>query len=168
MRASHTSAITLALLGLLLAAVLGVALALVLTPAGAATVKRDGCGRFKSASVYEKAKVIAIRGVDCGEARRVAKKYDHKAVAKGNWKVRTRPRRTPPVLVRARRLERQPRRLQARVRRQGRRQPELALTLLRALGNRGRLGGGGRRRRRPRGRPRRPRPGSGGGRNRQG
>ena len=86
MRTSHTSTAALALLGLPLVAVLGVALALVLTPAGAATGKREGCGRFESASVYEKAKVIAIRGVDCGEARRVAKKYDHKGVAKGNWK----------------------------------------------------------------------------------
>ena len=58
---------------------------------GAATAdggqaKREDCGKYSSASIYPKAKVIAIRGVDCGEARKVAKKYDHKGVAKGKWK----------------------------------------------------------------------------------
>ena len=53
--------------------------------AGDGHAKRQDCGKFSSASIYPKAKVIAIRGVDCGEARKVAKKYDHKGVAKGKW-----------------------------------------------------------------------------------
>ena len=52
---------------------------------GDAIGKRQACGKFDSASIYPKAKVIAIRGVGCGEAGRVAKKYDHKGVAKGKW-----------------------------------------------------------------------------------
>jgi hypothetical protein len=47
--------------------------------------KRESCGKYSSASIYAKAKVIAIRGVDCAEARKVAKKYDHKGVPKGKW-----------------------------------------------------------------------------------
>jgi hypothetical protein len=53
--------------------------------AGDAIGKREGCGRFTSASIYTKAKVIAVRGVACRKARKVAKKYDHKGVAKGKW-----------------------------------------------------------------------------------
>jgi hypothetical protein len=49
------------------------------------TPKRQDCGKYASASIYPKAKVIAIRGVDCGEARKVAKKYDHEGTAKGKW-----------------------------------------------------------------------------------
>jgi hypothetical protein len=49
------------------------------------TSKRESCGKISSASVYPEAKVIAIRGVDCGEARKVAKKYDHTGEAKGRW-----------------------------------------------------------------------------------
>ena len=95
---------------------------------GAATAdggqaKREDCGKYSSASIYPKAKVIAIRGVDCGEARKVAKKYDHKGAAKGKWQVRSRPRRRPPaVLVRLRRHAGRRARLPPRPDRQGRRQ----------------------------------------------
>ena len=53
--------------------------------ADSGAAKREDCGKYSSASVYPKAKVIAIRGVDCGEALKVAKKYDHKGTAKGKW-----------------------------------------------------------------------------------
>ncbi len=70
----------------MIAAALAAVVALALAPAGGASSKREDCGKFSSASIYPKAKVIAVRGVDCGEAREVAKKYDHKGVAKGRWK----------------------------------------------------------------------------------
>ena len=70
----------------LIAAALAAVIALAPAPAGGASGKRESCGKFTSDSIYPKAKVIAIRGVDCGKAFEVAKKYDHKGVAKGRWK----------------------------------------------------------------------------------
>lgn len=46
---------------------------------------RENCGTYRSESIYSKAKVIAIRGVDCDEARKVAKKYDHKGLSRPPW-----------------------------------------------------------------------------------
>jgi len=67
------------------AGIAALALGLGGTSAAGAAPKREDCGKYSSASIYPKAKVIAIRGVDCGEARKVAKKYDHKGAAKGRW-----------------------------------------------------------------------------------
>jgi hypothetical protein len=53
--------------------------------ASAGSVKREDCGGYPTLSIYPKAKVIAVRGVGCGEARKVARKYDHKGVAKDPW-----------------------------------------------------------------------------------
>jgi hypothetical protein len=53
---------------------------------GGGHAKRESCGKITSASIFAKAKVIAVRGVECPEARKVAKKYDHKGIAKGRWK----------------------------------------------------------------------------------
>ena len=49
------------------------------------SAKRERCGKFNSASVYPQARVTAIRGVDCDEALKVAKKYDHKGQSSGPW-----------------------------------------------------------------------------------
>ena len=38
--------------------------------------KRRSCGTITSTSAYPYAKVIAIRGVSCEGARRIAKRYD--------------------------------------------------------------------------------------------
>jgi len=49
------------------------------------SAKRERCGKYNSASVYPKARVTAIRGVDCDEALKVAKKYDHTGESSGPW-----------------------------------------------------------------------------------
>ena len=46
---------------------------------------RKRCGTISSTSVYEKAKVIAIRGVSCSKARKVARRYDHQSKQTGRW-----------------------------------------------------------------------------------
>lgn len=46
---------------------------------------RKPCGTISSTSGYDKAKVIAIRGVGCSKARKVARRYDHDAKQSGSW-----------------------------------------------------------------------------------
>lgn len=46
---------------------------------------RKRCGKISSTSAYEKAKVIAIRGVGCSKARKVARRYDHESKQTGRW-----------------------------------------------------------------------------------
>ena len=53
--------------------------------AEAATHKRQSCGTYASVSIYPKAKVTKVRGASCREALKVAKRFDHKGVAKGKW-----------------------------------------------------------------------------------
>jgi hypothetical protein len=60
---------------------LGLAL---LWPADALARKR--CGKISSTSTYEQAKVIAIRGVGCSKARRIARRYDHDGKQTGRWR----------------------------------------------------------------------------------
>ncbi len=56
-------------------------------PAGAAEAPaKTDCGTYRTTSVYEKGRVLAIRGVSCRKARRVAKTYDHDFEAPGRWK----------------------------------------------------------------------------------
>ena len=53
------------------------------TEAGAA---RTRCGTISSTSKYDRARVIAIRGVSCRRARRVARAYDHRGEELGRWR----------------------------------------------------------------------------------
>jgi hypothetical protein len=46
---------------------------------------RKTCGKISSASVYDKSKVIAIRGVGCSKARKVARRYDQDSKHTGGW-----------------------------------------------------------------------------------
>jgi hypothetical protein len=48
-------------------------------------IARKGCGKISSTSSYDKAKVVAIRGVGCKKARRVARRYDHDGEQTGSW-----------------------------------------------------------------------------------
>ncbi|MCD6015849.1 MAG: hypothetical protein K0R88_1933 [Solirubrobacterales bacterium] len=50
-----------------------------------AAAKRKKCGTYRSESSYARGKVIAIRGVGCLEARKVAKTYDHTGRSRGRW-----------------------------------------------------------------------------------
>jgi hypothetical protein len=43
------------------------------------------CGTYNSTSTFDRAKVFAIRGVECRKARKVAKKYDHRGTAPKPW-----------------------------------------------------------------------------------
>jgi hypothetical protein len=52
----------------------------------ASTAARRSCGTIESTSVYPYARVIAIRGVSCRTARRVAKRYDSRGTAPRGWK----------------------------------------------------------------------------------
>jgi hypothetical protein len=47
---------------------------------------RQDCGRYSSVSIYPQAKVVAIRGVKCKRARRVARHYDHTGESKSPWR----------------------------------------------------------------------------------
>jgi hypothetical protein len=47
---------------------------------------RRSCGTIASTSVYPYARVIAIRGVTCRTARRVAKRYDSRGTAPRGWR----------------------------------------------------------------------------------
>ena len=66
---------------------LAVALASVLPLGAGAAPKREktDCGTYRSASIYEKARVFAIRGVDCDVATTVAKKFDRRSVEIPPW-----------------------------------------------------------------------------------
>ena len=46
---------------------------------------RRSCGTISSTSVYDRARVVAIRGVTCRRARRVARAFDHRGVERGRW-----------------------------------------------------------------------------------
>jgi hypothetical protein len=46
---------------------------------------RKACGKISSTSVYDMAKVVAIRGVGCSKARKVARRYDHDSKQTGSW-----------------------------------------------------------------------------------
>jgi hypothetical protein len=52
----------------------------------AGTAGRRSCGTIASTSVYPYARVIAIRGVTCRTARRVAKRYDSRGTAPRGWR----------------------------------------------------------------------------------
>jgi hypothetical protein len=68
----------------LAAGCLGLLLALALwAPEDA--MARKACGKISSTSVYDKAKVIAIRGVGCSKARKVARRYDQDSKQTGSW-----------------------------------------------------------------------------------
>lgn len=47
---------------------------------------RRSCGLIESTSIYRYARVIAIRGVRCRVARRVAKAYDSRGRMLGRWR----------------------------------------------------------------------------------
>ena len=47
---------------------------------------RRSCGLIESSSIYKFARVIAIRGVSCPTARRVAKAYDNRSRQLGSWR----------------------------------------------------------------------------------
>jgi hypothetical protein len=49
-------------------------------------IARKGCGKISSTSVYDRAKVVAIRGVGCKKARKVARRYDHDGEQTGRWR----------------------------------------------------------------------------------
>jgi hypothetical protein len=51
-----------------------------------AQVARKSCGQIKSTSVFPRAEAIAIRGVDCKWAIRVARSFDHKGRERGRWR----------------------------------------------------------------------------------
>ncbi len=62
---------------------------------GEATTARRSCGLVSSTSIYRFSRVIAIRGVSCRTARRVAKAYDNRGRTLGRWRcglARDRPR----------------------------------------------------------------------------
>jgi hypothetical protein len=77
-RAGFAAALSLALLG---AATAG-------APADGpgAEPRAKGCGTYASTSIYDRANVIAIRGVGCSKAKRVARRYDRKGKATGPWR----------------------------------------------------------------------------------
>jgi endonuclease YncB( thermonuclease family) len=54
--------------------------------AAALAAKRRSCGTITSMSVYPFARVVAIRGVRCRRARRVARIYDHEGRSPGRWR----------------------------------------------------------------------------------
>jgi hypothetical protein len=69
--------------------VLFAGLAVVITSAMASpddVQARKGCGSIRSTSSYERARVIAIRGVGCSKARNVARRYDHRAKQSRPWR----------------------------------------------------------------------------------
>jgi endonuclease YncB( thermonuclease family) len=51
----------------------------------AVSARRHSCGTVRSTSVYPFARVVAIRGVRCRRARRVARIYDHEGRSPGRW-----------------------------------------------------------------------------------
>jgi hypothetical protein len=61
-------------------------LILTLTVGVGPAAAKQGCGTIKSASIYPRAKITAIRGVSCKKAVRVARAYDHTGRQPGKWK----------------------------------------------------------------------------------
>ena len=47
---------------------------------------RRSCGTISSTSVYPRARVVAIRGVSCATARRVARSFDNGGRAPSPWR----------------------------------------------------------------------------------
>jgi hypothetical protein len=43
------------------------------------------CGTYNSTSAYERARVVAIRGVTCKRALRIARRYDRRFTTPGAW-----------------------------------------------------------------------------------
>lgn len=68
-----------------LAAALLSALAIGAGASDTASRERTDCGTYRSTSIYEKARVFAIRRVDCDVAIRVAKKFDRRSVEISPW-----------------------------------------------------------------------------------
>jgi endonuclease YncB( thermonuclease family) len=52
----------------------------------AVATRRRSCGTITSTSIYPFARVVAIRGVRCRRARRVARIYDHEGRSPGRWR----------------------------------------------------------------------------------
>jgi hypothetical protein len=52
---------------------------------GPASKRAKSCGTYASTSIYDRAKVIAIRGVGCKKAKKVARRYDQKGKGTGPW-----------------------------------------------------------------------------------
>jgi hypothetical protein len=69
----------------ILACALGLALAAGAASATSGSAKRS-CGTISSTSTYPRAEVIKIRGVSCGKARKVARRFDHEGKELGSWK----------------------------------------------------------------------------------
>lgn len=46
---------------------------------------KESCGTYESTSIYERAKVVAIRGVSCSKALRVAKRFDQDSEEIDGW-----------------------------------------------------------------------------------
>ena len=60
------------------------------TPASGGTAtanaaRTKACGTYASTSIYKRARVYAIRGVGCSDARSVARRYDH-GKGTGRWR----------------------------------------------------------------------------------
>jgi len=71
------------------AALLAGLAAAVLISLGAAAEPAQGskrCGTYASTSSYERARVVAIRGVRCKRAVRIARRYDRRFVTPGAWR----------------------------------------------------------------------------------
>jgi hypothetical protein len=64
----------------------GVALLALAASADATGSERRSCGTIRSTSVYPYARVVAIRGVSCRTARRVAKRYDSDGLVTRGWR----------------------------------------------------------------------------------
>lgn len=55
--------------------------------ASSGSLKREQCGTIHSTSIYSSARVIALRGVGCYKARRVAQHFDHSGdLTIGRWR----------------------------------------------------------------------------------
>lgn len=69
-----------------LAALIGISPHALAGGISAGPAKRRSCGTITSTSVYPFARVVAIRGVRCRHARRVARVYDHEGRSPGRWR----------------------------------------------------------------------------------
>jgi hypothetical protein len=72
--------------GLLSLALLAVLAVSGVAQAGGDASARRSCGKIQSTSAYPYARVVAIRGVSCRTARRVAKRYDSRGTAPRGWR----------------------------------------------------------------------------------
>jgi hypothetical protein len=66
-----------------------VAAAALLISLGAPAERADAakrCGTYASTSSYDRARVVAIRGVKCKRAVRIARRYDRRFVTPGPWR----------------------------------------------------------------------------------